>query len=357
MKKEWSVRAYKDGDEEGIYNLWQDVYPSDIGKGMWMKRWRWMYRDIPYGSHIWLADDKGKIVGQYCVRITKTKIGNNMINAAHSLDTATHPDYRRQGIMLALSRKTFDELSKNGVHVIWGYPNKLAYANDIRLGFHDVAAMKPMIKVLRWDSLLKTRIRNRLLLKCCFIGGNVFNKLLFFTRNSASISGLNISRVPRFDSRINEFWAKVSSKFPIIVVRSDIYLNWRYTNVPNISYSIYLAENSEEISGYLVLRYRMVNKKKAAVICDLLAESGEVAQCLLHKITEDCRNDRIDYIQWGGIASKAYLRTFQRSGFFSPPFQKSPSRFVIVSSASDISPEFLFNPQNWLIQKGDTDTV
>jgi hypothetical protein len=31
MKPEWSVRAYREGDEEGIYELWLAVYPSKQG--------------------------------------------------------------------------------------------------------------------------------------------------------------------------------------------------------------------------------------------------------------------------------------------------------------------------------------
>jgi hypothetical protein len=37
-------------------------------------------------------------------------------------------------------------------------------------------------------------------------------------------------------------------------VRDKEYLNWRYVDVPDVDYTIYLAEEGEEICGYIVLR-------------------------------------------------------------------------------------------------------
>jgi GNAT superfamily N-acetyltransferase len=358
MKREFLIRAYREGDEEGIFELWKAVYPSEQrNREEWMRWWHWMYKEVPYGSSIWLAEDKGKIVGQYCVRIVNLKFKNNIIKAVHSLDTATHPDYQRLGIMLTLSRKMFDELAKNAINIIYGFPNEIAYPNDIRLGFYDIAAMRKMIKVIQWENVLKTRINNRLFIKLLAVSGIVLNKILFRTSNPTSIKGLSIAQVSHFDDRINEFWTRVSSQFPIIVERSEKYLNWRYTNVPNKSYSIYLAEKDKAVYGYLVLRSHQVEDLKVAVICDLFAESEEISQCLLHYVTEGCKKDGADYIHWGGIANKNYLGALRKRGFIFLPFQKHLSRFVVYLSASDISKEFLIKPQNWLIQGGDTDTL
>jgi hypothetical protein len=59
----WSVRGYKNGDEDGILQLIQLAF-----KWGDKKYWNWRYRDNPAGiGRIWLADDAGKIVSHYAM--------------------------------------------------------------------------------------------------------------------------------------------------------------------------------------------------------------------------------------------------------------------------------------------------
>ncbi len=204
---------------------------------------------------------------------------------------------------------------------------------------------------------MKTRISNKFFLKLCAVSGNMFNKLLFRASKAPTFNGLAINHVSSFDERINEFWISVSNQFPIMVVRSKDYLNWRYTTVPDISYSIYLAEKAGAVCGYLILRCLQREYIKVAAIYDLLAESEAVVQCLLSKATEQCRMDGVDYIYWSSITNKAYLRAFRKRGFISQPFQKSVSKFIVASTTPDIPKEFLSNQQNWFIQIGDLDIL
>ena len=52
----------------------------------------------------------------------------------------------------------------------------------------------------------------------------------------------------------------------------------------------------------------------------------------------------------------AYLRAFRKTGFISRSYQ-GEGKFVVYSSAPNISKEFFTNPQNWLIQVGDSDQL
>jgi GNAT superfamily N-acetyltransferase len=351
----WSVRAYREGDENQIFELWEAAHPErQYIRTKWLKWWNWMYKKVPDGSNILLADDNGKLVGLFCVTIRKVKIGNDIKKAAHSLDTLTHPDYRRQGIMLTLSKATFDELAKQETNIIYGFPNEMSYPNDIRLGFLDVGFRQKMIRIINWESFLKRWISNKFFLKLCALTVNTLYKMVCRSPKPPVVKDLAITQVSCFDERINEFCDRVSSNFQIMVLRNKDYLSWKYTDVPDLKYSIYIAEKVKTICGYLILRYHREEFKKKAQIYDFLAESEEVAQSLLHVATENCRRDNIDYIYWAGIANKAYLRAFRKRGFISQPTHKE-GRLVVYSSSPNISKEFLKNPQNWLSQLGDSD--
>lgn len=315
-----------------------------------------MYNQAPLGNNIWLAEDNGKIVGQYCSVILELKFGNKIIRVAHSLDTLTHPHYRRQGIMLTLSKKVFEELAKNGIDIIYGFPNDAAYPNDIRLGFSKVSGTRKIKRVFHWKNSLKTRINNRLLLKFCTASGNMLTKVIFRTSRVPAIKGLTITQISSFDDRVNKLWNTVSSQFQIIIVRNKDFLNWRYSKVPNTNYSIFVAEKEKAVVGYLVLCYSQRDYTKVAVIYDLIAESAEVIQCLLFTVIEKCRKDDIDYIYSLGTYNKIYLNAFRRQGFFLQRFDKG-IRCVAMPIDPSISKEFLSDPQNWFIQIGDSDQL
>ena len=61
MERVWSIRAYKKGDEDDIFELTKAVHPEqEYDWKKWMRWWRWMYIDNPAGdSRIWVADHDG----------------------------------------------------------------------------------------------------------------------------------------------------------------------------------------------------------------------------------------------------------------------------------------------------------
>ena len=118
MKHEWSIRPYIDGDEERIFELYQAVYPEqEYDMKRWMMNWRWMHKDNPAGvSKIWLAEHGSKIVGHSAIIPVVMKIGTEVITGFQSVDTMTHPDYRRQGIYETLAKNVYAEFEKEGVY-------------------------------------------------------------------------------------------------------------------------------------------------------------------------------------------------------------------------------------------------
>lgn len=360
MKQKWSIREYREGDEEGILELWKAVNPlRQYNREQWMKWWHWMYKENPAASGkiwIWLADDDSRIVGQYAVMPVVMKIAGKTIIGAQSLDTMTHPEYTRRGIFETLTNKVYREAETEGIHIVYGFPNKLSYPGFTKkLKWFDVATMQIMFKPLNWENTLKIRVKNKFLLKLFAIGAHLVSKGFVRTQSPPVVEGLTITQVFSFDDRINDFWGKVSNRYKIIVIRNRAYLNWRY-GAPNAKYIIYIAEGNKEIFGYLVLRCLQREYTKVGLIFDILAQSEEVARYLLLEAVERCKREKMHLIQCNLIADKMLLKAFRKSGFLPLPFIKG-SQFCAYSSSSDISKEFLKDPQNWLVQIGDSDLV
>lgn len=359
MKQKWSVREYKEGDEVGIFELCKAVYPEgDYEPEHWMRWWRWLYKDNPIGAaRIWLAEHDGKIVGQYPLVYMKMKVGNKILKASKNLDLMTHPDYRYQGIFSKLERHALDEAEKEGVYITFGFPspNTASYPGHIKSGWFDVGTMRPMFKPLNWVSVLKTRIKNNFLRSLVAIGASLVLKGFARTQGSPTMEGLTITQISSFDDRIDDFWARVSDQYEIMIVRDKDYLNWRY-GAPDANNSLFLAEKAEEIYGYLVLCCQQEGDIRVSSIFDIMAKSEEIIRCLVSRAIEYCKQEKVDLIIYAAIANKTYRRALRKSGFISIPFMKA-DHFCAYSSSPDIPIEFLKDAKNWLVQIGDSDAV
>ena len=309
MKREWSIRAYREGDEEGIYQLDQAVHPSEqYDRDGWMRWWRWMYKENPAGKGlIWLAEDKDKIVGQYAVIPVAMKSAAQVILGAQSIATMTHPDYRRQGMFEELARITYHEAAKAGIRIIYGFPNQFSRPGFInKLDWFDISTMKIMLRPLNWKkyfrSKIKSKIKNRFLSGFLAVGATLlFDKILFRTREAPAIDRLAITQVTSFDERFDRLWAKVSGQYPIMVVRNKDYLNWRFS-APGKHYLIFAAEKANEVLGYLVLYNRIPGNIKYSFMFDMIAESEEVMRCLVSEAVKVCQREGVDFISYRLIA-------------------------------------------------------
>ena len=96
MSGNFEYREYRPGDEEGIVDLLQKSFTK------WRRRsvdyWKWKYVESPYGKHICAAVDVDRIIGVICDVPVHLKLGNQVIVAHYSDDTATDPDYRGMGV-------------------------------------------------------------------------------------------------------------------------------------------------------------------------------------------------------------------------------------------------------------------
>jgi hypothetical protein len=216
----------------------------------------------------------------------------------------------------------------------------------------DVGRFKILAKPLNWKNSLKSKIDNSLLITLGTACGRILDNTVYRSRKALAIPGLVISRATGFDERINDFWDRTSNRYPIMVVRNQEYLNWRYISVPDIEYTIYLAEKQSKILGYVVLRTMIWEKVNLGVIFDLYFESKDIGCCLVVTALEHCRSDKVDLVYARMIADASYLKVYRANGFIKVPFAGT---WFTTSIVPDIPEKFVTDSDNWFIQIGDSD--
>lgn len=359
MKQEWSLRDYREGDEEGIYKLYRAVYPSKQRDwDEWLRWWRWLYKGSPAGNgRTLLADANGRIAAQYAIVPVWIKVGKQMITGAQSLDTMTHPDYRRRGLFETLAKEVYSSAAGVGIHIVYGFPNSLSSPGFInKLDWFVVSTLKLRLKPLNWETVIRFVIKSKFLSGIlAVIATLVFDKILFRTRKAPARDSLAVTQVTSFNERFDRLWDRVSDQYPIMVARNKDYLNWRFS-APGKQYLILACEKANEVGGYLVLRHEIIRNTKASIIFDMIAESKEVMYCLVSEAVKVCQRAGSNFIEYSLIADKTYHRALRSNGFICLPFIKG-ANFCAYSSATHISKAFLQDPKNWLVQTADSDTL
>lgn len=359
MERRWTIRAYEKGDENGIFELMKAVHSErKYEREKWMRWWKWMYMDNPAGdSRIWVADHDGEIVGTRSVILVKMKIAGEIVLSSQNTDLMTHPDYRRQGIFSALEKKSFSQLKDEGIYITYSFPSKMSYPGYMKSGeFFDICALQTLIKPLNLRSILKKRIKDNFLLKICTVIGIIFIGIFYRTKKPPEIGGLTISKIVSFDDHINDFWDNISHDQEIITVREKEYLNWRYVNIPDVKYTIYLAEKEEKICGYIVLGCVKIQGLILGCIFDVIAllDQDDVIHCLISKAIEYFEMEKVDIIYCRMIANKQLRKIFRKIGFISPHFIFQ-NKFIVRINSPKISEVYLKDKKNWFIQIGDSD--
>lgn len=359
MEIKWVIRYYEEGDEEKIIDLYRAVHPEkDYDREKWMKWWRWMFKTNPAGAaRILLADDAGKIAGQYVMVPAVVKIGIEEVLSAQGIDTMTHPEYRRQKLFETLAARVYADFEKEGISFLFGFPNELSRPGIIRkLNWFDIATMIIMLRPLNWETIISIKVSNRLLLRFLSFVANAFFNIDFYKPRVLLVGdGLAIKRVSYFDDRIDRLWTRISSRYPIMLVRNKEFLNWRYVDL-GADYTIFTAEKGEEVVGYLVSGRRQRRNRQASIIYDLVAESDQINQCLLSEVIQDCIRAGDAFIEYKLIADNNYHKLLKKNGFLSIPFIEG-TYFCGYTNSKQLSQSFIKNHRNWFVQVGDSDAI
>jgi GNAT superfamily N-acetyltransferase len=356
-QRKWVARPYRERDDKGIFELTRDVYPHrDYNFDEWLRRRHWLNGLNPAGDSImWIAENDEGIVGYDSAVCMEMKLGESQVTGIIGVDTMTHPQYRRQGIYITLRRKRDAEFENRGIKLAYGFGGK-GEAHPIgkrHFGSQDIHTTSVLIRSLKWHNLMESRTQNRILTRLGVFGGSVLQGTIYRIKKMAVPSGLMIRKAPKFDERIDDFWSEISRRYQIMLVRNRAFLNWRYVDIPDIEYSILLAEKDGKIVGYLVFRTLWWERVNVSVIFDILAESHNIAQCLVMGAVRHAQEDDADLVYCSMMADRQVIGSLRNNGFM--PLRFASHTFTSDFIAADIPREFVLNPKNWYAQIGDSD--
>ncbi|UCF08688.1 MAG: GNAT family N-acetyltransferase [Thermoplasmata archaeon] len=353
MEPTWTVRTYKEGDEQEIINVLTAAFDGWRG----LDYWNWMFKsnaDGFYKDLILLADDNGKFAGHYTIIPARMKIGDEIILGSQSVATATHPDYRRQGIFERLANKTYANAAKLGINVTYGFakvgPSYHGFVK--KLDWYHICFLIENERVIDAKEALARHFKGKL-------PGYLIGILAVFVNFRNSIKGkvkipkdFTIKQVPAFDDRINDFWKTVSKDYDIMIVKDKRYFEWRLRS-PERKYIIFTAEKEGKLIGYMILG----EGEEDVRIADLLALPGHdnAITYLVSKAIGFAKERKKDMLRCTLPKDHSYLSNLRKLGFLSTETEMG---FIArVNAPGTGLEEKLKSIKNWFITDLDSDHV
>jgi hypothetical protein len=108
------------GDLDKLHNA---VYSKPHNNGYFIKKYDTAYTGVAYMG-FFAYNDKHEPMAYYGVIPCFIRYEDQLLLAAQSADTMTHPKYRFKGLFIQLANLTFDLCKQKGISVVFGFPNQ-----------------------------------------------------------------------------------------------------------------------------------------------------------------------------------------------------------------------------------------
>jgi GNAT superfamily N-acetyltransferase len=339
----------------------------------------WKYQKNPLGVILSVCDREGKIVGAGAMMPVLMKINNDLRECAIGGDLMVLPEYRRMGIMTAVSNRNTEEARRRGFLMIYGTSpfgsptlrgllksGLRSYVGDIpvlkKYFFHVSAAIAlwhyPKLTLRNLVSYLYSLADLLLVSAEEFLLSSSEHLAKAIYRPRKDVQGsIEVKEIKPlvFDDEFENFCRRSQEAFPVAVARTKEYLNWRYSNPGYLSdrvrYFGFRADSDGSLCGYSVVAYHDEEKMRFAYILDIMSSSPDVAAALLRKIIRHVMENGAHVLStWG---SNVLKNEYRRAGFVRSRFGRQSVHLKVFESQEGNS--VLCDISKWYVTIGDTE--
>lgn len=116
--------------------------------------YRWKHLENAFGpSPSWVAVHDGHIVGLRTFMRWEFERDGQVVKAVRAVDTATHPDFQGRGIFRTLTMIGVDELTNEGVELVFNTPNDKSRPGYLKMGWKVVGRLPVLVRPRSLSSL------------------------------------------------------------------------------------------------------------------------------------------------------------------------------------------------------------
>lgn len=296
----------------------------------------WEHQRSPFGpSPALVAEADGELVGLRIFLRWQFRSGDTTVPAVRAVDTAVHPEWRRQGLFARLTAELVERVRGEGVAFIFNTPNRRARAGYLKLGWRVVGRVALMARPLH---LLRSGWRRWIARRAA--------------EGPVPLTGFPTAAELLEQDGLEPLLAdgNLRDQRPAYrTVRTPGYLRWRYAEIPGIDYRA-LWTFGEREQAAILFHSRLRGAFREIQISEILTgDGGEAAAAeLIERLAGSVEADYLTAVAAPGGPERGALT---RSGFFAAKVL-APALTARVLAPPDGGPDPL-RSRSWNCCLGD----
>ncbi|MGM8215061.1 GNAT family N-acetyltransferase [Bacillaceae bacterium W0354] len=340
------IRFYQKGDEASLNALFYDVFNKKRSEAAFA----WKFINHPNENNPWILvyEEDGRILGSIALWVKDAFIHGEKKLIALRCDTMVHPDARGKGVYGALNEKMIEEAEKQGITYLYGFPSKMAKDRLIKkTGGKHLEDISRFTMIFRPFNILSKQIPVTKIMKP--LDEWRTKRKLNRVQKVLDHEKYKTEPLEKFDSSVNELVEKTKDMRPVMIRRTEKYLNWRYFEHPDKTYKVFAIREDEHLLGYIVINQEESKNKVGSIIDALAIDDDDIWQILVRRAVVEL--GQCDFIQSWAIPGTQLAKILQQVGFF-----EKDKPMPLVGNLIDQAFEDIHDYKAFYITQGDVDS-
>ncbi|MBI3650469.1 MAG: GNAT family N-acetyltransferase [Acidobacteria bacterium] len=290
----------------------------------------WKLLDNPAGKAVcYVAVDGAKIAAFYGMIPEQYLIDEQPVTFFQSMDTMTHPEYRRMGLFNRLAERTYQhQIAREGWVLVIGFPGETSYP-----GF---------IKKLNWQTVK--------LIDLIFLEKHYHKLRNLFQRKRDFV----LEEIESFGEEFsNEFAEPAATPSPTIKQQINReFLNWRIASHPLIAYRIVKVSQANRLCGLVIWKEE---EKRRCFIHYVQVSDKELLKKVMNEVCSYLFDRHgFTFIYTFEPTDEPLRQAYEENQFLKNSFNKAlfsyKPPFIVFSNRASLEGIDPFNASNYNLQ-------
>lgn len=308
MSAELRLRPASSRDRDDILDLLRRSL-GEGGAGKDPASWSWKHEASPFGpSPMLVAEADGGLVGLRAFSRWAWRSRGRELQAVRAVDTATHPDWRGNGVFSRLTLTLADRLAREDVAFVFNTPNAESMRGYLKMGWRHVTRVPLWVRPVRVGRL------PRLLAAVGRRGGPTTDAPQPVGRFAAAADLLRDPRLPALLAR-----EETGREPRLHTVRTLAYLQWRYADIPRLRYHA-LWRLDGDAQAAVIFRAKLRRGLVEVLVSELMLSPGDAGARLGRELLRTlCRRADGDYVTACAASGTSEAAALRGAGFVRVP--------------------------------------
>ncbi len=339
------VRPMRPADEPEVLDLLNTTMAGSPAGPWTAEFFRWKHRNSPFGASPTLVsvhDDT--LVGVRLFLRWELACGSSTVSAVRAVDTATHPDYQRQGIFKRLTLELLDQVELEGADLVFNTPNADSRPGYLKLGWQEVGLLPVHVSPVRPLAFLRGAR-----------GASTANS----SGSASAVAGTSTPATRREcplppaaaafadPDELSDLLVQVAPTHRLHTRLTPEYLRWRYVDAPGLDYRCVRVEQGGRLVGLAFGRARQRAALVELTLGDVIVREGD--RRTARRVLRSARRSGVDHVAVHASHGTEIAGQLGRSGYL-----RAPGHGIgLVANPRDAMSPDVFDAASWRLSLGD----